>query len=221
VAQIKTKSEIAKLKKAAAIAIKIYRSVSKEIKPGMAERDAAQKIEHAIREAGLKRSFKTIVASGPNAAMPHARPTDRKIGKRDVVVIDFGVVYRGYRSDLTRTVVFGKMPSRMKKAYSAVAEAQALAIRQARPGAVIADLASAAHGFMRKKGFGDAILHSLGHGVGRKIHEAPKLSEKNRHILRKSMLVTIEPGLYIKGSGGVRIEDMVLITENGSKVLTK
>ena len=161
------------------------------------------------------------MASGLNAAKPHAKPTQRKIKPNDLVVVDFGVIYRGYHSDMTRTRVIGKLNPKMKKLYRAVKLAQGEAIKKAKPGLRIADLVKGAHGILRRKGFGKYIMHSLGHGVGKKIHEPPKLSEKNKRCLKERMVITIEPGLYIKGVGGVRIEDMICLTRHGSKVLTR
>lgn len=213
-------TEIKHLKKAAVIARDIFAVISKRIKPGASEREIAHDIEAIVKRKGLKRSFKTIVASGPNAAKPHAKITDRKIAKNDVVVVDFGVVYRGFCSDMTRTVIVGKINPAMRKLYKVVREAQGRAIRRVRPGVKISKLVSDTHGYIRKKGLGKHILHTLGHGLGKRIHQAPKLSEKNKRILKKDMVITIEPGLYVKGKGGVRIEDMILITKNGYEVLT-
>ena len=217
---VRTKTEIENLKKAANIGNKIFAKALKRIKNGASEKEIAQYIEEAIKERGLTRSFKTIVASGPNSAKPHAKPTDRRIKKNDVVVVDFGVVYRGYHSDMTRTLIFGKVGKKLKGFYKAVFRAQKMAIKMIKPGVRIAELTKLAHNYLRSKGFEKNILHTLGHGIGKKIHQAPKLSEKNRRSLKKNMVITIEPGLYQTELGGVRIEDMVLVTENGSKILT-
>jgi len=131
------------------------------------------------------------------------------------------VVYKGERSDMTRTVFVGTPNALMKKLHRAVRGAQLMAIRAVKPGIRISYLTKRTHDFLRKKGFGRNILHSLGHGIGKKVHEPPKLSEKNRNVLKKGMIITIEPGLYVKGKGGVRIEDMVLVTQSGRRILTK
>jgi len=220
-AQIKSTREIKLLKKAADITNDIFRCVSKKVKPGVRESEIVAETEAIIKKKGLKRSFPTIVASGPNAAKPHAKVTERKIKTNDVVVFDFGVIYKGYHSDMTRTIIVGKIDRKLKLLYQTVKKAQKVAIEKVRSGIKASDLAREAHDFMRKKGFGKYILHTLGHGIGMKVHEAPKLSEKNRHILKKNMVCTIEPGLYIKNKGGIRIEDMVLITEKGCQVLTR
>jgi len=216
----KNKNEIGYLKKAAKITVGIFAAVKKRISPGISERRIADEIESIIKNKGLKRSFRTIVASGPNAAKPHAVVTGRKIKKNDVVVIDFGVIYKGYHSDMTRTVLIGNADSKIKRLYKAVKSAQILAIKSVKPGLKISGLAGAAHGFIRKQGLGKYLKHSLGHGVGKRIHEPPKLSEKNPRELKKGMVITVEPGLYIKRKGGVRIEDMVCVTEKGHRVLT-
>ena len=198
----------------------LYKAARKWIRPGERECDIARALERLIKKKGLKRSFRTIVASGPNAAKPHAKPTARIIKKNDVVVLDFGVIYKGYHSDMTRTVLLGKIEGKMRRLYSAVKAAQKKAIKKVRPGLKISRLARDANDYMRRKGFGKYILHTLGHGIGKKIHEAPKLSEKNRNMLKKGMVITIEPGLYVKGAGGIRIEDMVCLTKKGNVVLT-
>jgi Xaa-Pro aminopeptidase len=215
----KSKKEIRYLTRAAKITRGIFGVISKKIKPGAGEREIAGRIGAIIKKKGLKRSFRTIVASGPNAANPHAKLTGRKIKKNDLVVVDFGVVYKGFHSDMTRTVIVGKMSARMRKLYNAVKAAQKEAIGSMRAGLRISEFVTGIHASLRKKGLGKYMRHGLGHGLGKKVHEAPKLSEKNKGILKKGTVVTIEPGLYIKGAGGVRIEDAVLIRENGSRVL--
>lgn len=217
----KRAARIKNLARAAKITKGIFAVVSKGIKPGACEKDIARAIETLIKQKGLRRSFRTIVASGPNAARPHVKVTKRKIKANDVVVVDFGVIYRGYRSDMTRTVIVGKIDAKMRNLYSAVKTAQQAAIRRLRPGLRISDLVRGVHDSFRKKGLGKYILHSLGHGVGKKIHEAPKLSEKNRRRLARGAVITIEPGLYIAKKGGVRIEDMVYLSEKGARVLTR
>ena len=215
-----TSARIRKLEKAARITSRIFEEVVRAIKPGATEEEIASKIESLIKKMGLKRSFGTIVASGPNAAKPHAPVTRRKIRKGDAVVVDFGVIYRGEHSDMTRTVFAGSADPLMRRLYSAVRESQSLAIKAIKPGLTISGYVKKAHDLLRARGFGKYILHTLGHGIGQRVHEAPKLSEKNRRKLKKGMVVTIEPGLYVKGKGGVRIEDMVLITNNGGRILT-
>jgi Xaa-Pro aminopeptidase len=214
-------AKIKNLTASAKITKNIFAAISKKIKPGVRESEIAREINQAIKKKGLKPSFMAIVASGPNAAKPHAKVTDRVIGNGDLVVLDFGVIYKGCCSDMTRTFVIGKISPKVKKLYKAVKAAHGMAIKKVKPGLKISDFVTGIHGFMRKRGMGKYILHSLGHGVGEKIHQAPKLSEKNRGLLKEGMVVTIEPGLYIKKRAGARIEDMVLLTGKGRKVLTR
>ena len=218
---VKTKKELRQLRHAAKITKSIYKDISKKVKPGRSELEIAGDIEENIRKKGFKRSFKTIVASGANTAMPHAKPTARRIKKNDAVMIDFGIVFNGYCSDLTRMITIGRQDPLRSKLYSAVLDAQDFAIKTLRPGIKISGFVAGVHNRMRKKGLGKYIMHSLGHGVGKRIHEAPKLSEKNMGTFKAGMVVTIEPGLYKKGSGGARKEDMIEITKSGARVLTK
>lgn len=217
----KVSTRIKYLRKAAKITKGIFDAIKKEVKPGVRESAIACKIDGAIKKMGLKCSFGPIVASGPNAANPHAKATGRIIKRNDMVVIDFGVIYKGWHSDMTRTIIIGRINAKMKQLYKTVKTAQKMAIRRTRPGLKISDFVSSIHGYMRKKGFEEYILHALGHGVGRKVHQAPKLTEKNCGRLKKGMVITIEPGLYVRQTGGIRIEDMVLITEKGPEVLTR
>ncbi|UCD55613.1 MAG: M24 family metallopeptidase [Candidatus Omnitrophota bacterium] len=214
-------AKIKNLTKAARITKNIFNAVSKKVKPGVRESEITREIDNIIKKKGLKPSFRTIVASGPNAAKPHAKVTERIIKHNDMVVIDFGVIYKSCHSDMTRTVIIGKIDAKMKKLYKIVETAQRMAIKKIRPGLKISDFVSDIYGYIRKAGMGKYILHGLGHGIRKKVHEAPRLTEKNRRRLRKGMVITIEPGLYIKQKGGVRIEDMVLVTEKGPKVLTR
>ena len=218
---IKNAREIKLLTCAARITKEIWNAVSKDIKPGKTEKEIKRGIEARISQRKLKRSFKTIVASGPNGSKPHAVPTERKIKAGDFVVVDFGVIYEGYHSDMTRTVRIGKAKTKMSNLYKVVKKTHSLAIRSIKPGIKISALVKKAHNYIRREKLGKYILHSLGHGIGKKIHEAPKLSEKNNGSLKKNMVITIEPGLYVQGRGGVRIEDMVFVGTSGAKVLTQ
>ncbi len=218
---LKSAKEIKYLAKAAKITSAIYRVVAKEVRPGAREIEIARSIEGIIRKKGLKRSFRTIVASGPNAAKPHAKVTERKIRSKDAVVVDFGVIYRGYHSDMTRTIMMGKADSTMRRLYGVVETAHKMAVQKVRPGIRISDFVGGVHDYIKKAGLGQYIMHSLGHGIGKKIHEGPKLSEKNKRILKERTVITIEPGLYIKKRGGVRIEDMVMVKRKGARVLTR
>ena len=219
--QVKTKEEIRILRKAALITIDIFNEVKKHIKPGVSEIQVRDILQEKIKKRGLKRSFITIAAAGKNAAEPHATVSGRKIKKNDVFVLDFGVIYYGLHSDLTRTLLIGQVNRRLKSIYQAVKQAVNLSINTIKADISISDHVKKVHDSLRKKGFGKYIKHTLGHGLGTNIHEAPKLSERNNRKLKENMVLTIEPGLYIKGLGGVRIEEMVLITKKGCEVLTK
>ena len=216
---MKTAREIAYLKKAQSITREVFRGILKEVKPGVSEKKIEKLIERAIKARGLKRSFRTIVACGQNAAIPHAKAGGNIIKKNDLVVIDFGVIYKGYHSDMTRTIIIGSIDSLMRKLYRTVVKAQKMAIQKIRPGLKISDFVKSINDYMRKNGLGKYMLHSLGHGLGKKIHEPPKLSEKNNRRLKQNMVLTIEPGLYVKGRGGVRIEDAIVLTNKGARFL--
>ncbi len=218
---IKNKKQIKALKIAAKITVGIFKKITKKIKAGALESDIAREIETIIKQKGLKRSFRTIVASGPNSAKPHAKPTKRIFKTDDIIVVDFGVIYKGCYSDMTRTFVLGGIDSKMKLLYKIVKKAQSAAIKKVKPGMKISEFVKYVNNYIRSKRLGKYILHSLGHGIGLKVHEAPKLSEENRGIIKKGMILTVEPGLYIKGLGGVRMEDMVLIKDAGCEILTK
>ena len=218
---VKGAAEIKALRKAALITREIFKKVEPCVRPGVTEKYVAWLIEKERRSYGLRRSFKTIVGSGPNGAIPHAVPSDRRLRNNELVVIDFGVIYKGQHSDMTRTVVLGRPSASLAGIRRAVVKAHRYAIERLRPGLEIAPYVKSVHGKMRAAGFGKYIRHTLGHGVGRRIHEAPKLSERNKRRIKAGMVVTIEPGLYIESRGGVRVEDMVLVTNRKCEVLTR
>jgi Xaa-Pro aminopeptidase len=191
------------------------------VQAGQKEREVADNIRSSLKKFGARPAFRIIVASGKRSAKPHGFATDKIIRRGDLVVIDFGAVYNGYCSDMTRTFIVGKPTAKQKKIYRIVKEAQKRAIKAIRAGKACFEIDMAARQYIEKQGFGKYFIHSTGHGIGRRVHEAPKISKKNRRRLRKGMVITIEPGIYIKGWGGVRIEDMVLVTRRGCKALTK
>lgn len=188
---------------------------------GETEQEVSQRIKLKLKALGAQPAFRIIVASGRRAAKPHGFATNKRIKKGELVVIDFGALYNGYRSDISRTRIVGKPTRKQKKIYRIVLQAQQKAIKAVKAGAVCAEVDQAARDHVAKNGFGKNFVHSTGHGIGRKVHEAPKISKRNRNRLRRGMVITIEPGIYIKGWGGVRIEDMVLVTRQGCRVLTK
>ncbi len=188
---------------------------------GLSEKNIASQIKNLLKSFKARPAFRIIVASGKRSALPHGRATNKRIRQGDLVVIDFGALYNGYRSDISRTFIVGKPSPRQKKIYQIVKQAQLKAIKATKAGQACSKVDAAARDYITKQGFGKYFIHSTGHGIGRKVHQAPKISKRNRHRLRNGMVITIEPGIYIKGWGGVRIEDMVEVTQLGCRVLTK
>jgi len=219
---IKDNEEIGKIKKAVRIADKAFSEILKILKPGIKEKDVALEIEYTMRIMGAENvSFETIVASGQRSAMPHGRASDKKLRKGDFVTLDFGCLYQGYASDITRTLVLGKATERQKKIYNIVLAAQKMACRAVKPGLPCSRLDNVAREMIMKAGYGDNFGHGLGHGIGLIVHDKPVLSPQSTDVLDTGMVVTIEPGIYISNWGGVRIEDDVLVTSNGGQILSK
>ena len=217
----KDATEIALLKKAAEISSSAIRSVVGQIKPGCTEKELALQLDFNARKYGADGlAFETIVAAGENSALPHAQPTDRRIKKGDFVVIDFGVKYRGYCSDETCTIAFGKLTDRQKNAYQIVKEAHDRALAMIKENVHAAEIDHCARSVFGKK-YGRYFVHGTGHGVGLEVHEAPRLSSNSNDVLKPQMVITIEPGLYIPGFWGIRIEDTVLVKENSCEKFTK
>lgn len=213
---IKSEEELARIEKAEAIGDKAFARILNDIRPGITELEVAAKLEYYMREEGTaKNSFDTIVASGLHSAMPHAIPTDKKIEAGDFVTMDFGCVYQGYCSDMTRTVVVGKANDRQKELYQIVLEAQQAGISAIRAGMTGSQVDAVSRDIIKKAGYGEYFGHGLGHSVGLVIHEEPRLSPKCHEVLRENMIQTVEPGIYIPGFGGVRIEDLVCVTADG------
>ena len=219
--------EIATMREAARRLSEVARAVVAGIRRGRTERETAAAIDRQMREAGFdKPAFDTIVASGPNAALPHARPTERTITEGDLVVLDFGGVYDSYCVDLTRTVAVGRAGPRVREVYDAVRAAHDNAIAAVAPGRSRFDIDAAARDTLAASGLGDAFGHGTGHGLGIEVHEEPRVSRRRPDVdadhesVAPGMIFTIEPGAYLPGWGGVRIEDDVLVTETGVDVLT-
>lgn len=193
----------------------------RKVHPGMTEADLAAEIDYRMRCLGASEpAFETIVASGPNAALPHARPRHSPIGTDRVLLVDMGASLDGYASDMTRTLALGKIKPEIRKMYSATLEAQLAAIDAVRPGAAASDVDRAARRVLRAHGLDREFIHSTGHGLGLEIHEAPRLGNGEKTKLLPGMTVTIEPGVYRPGLCGIRIEDTVLVTDRGCEVLT-
>ena len=204
--------------KAVSIADRVYSKL--RVKAGMSELDVARQITSLLLRYRSKPSFKIIVGSGKRSAIPHCFATDKKIKRGELVVIDFGALYNDQRSDITRTIVVGKPSKRQKKIYSIVKKAQSMGIKAVRAGRPCCEVDREVRGYIKQKGFGKYFIHTTGHGIGKGVHQAPKISRRNRRKLKAGMVITVEPGIYIKGWGGVRIEDMILVTAKGGKILT-
>lgn len=219
----KEENEIAVLRKAAEITDRCMENLINFVKPGLTEWEVATEIEVFYRANGcLGTSFPTIIASGSGSSMPHyATSMEKKIERGDVLLIDMGCHLEGYNSDLTRTIFIGTIDETMRKIYSIVREAQQAAIESVRPGITVGRLDNIARSIIARHGYGEAFSHSLGHGVGLDVHEIPALRTGSKFRLSKHTVITVEPGIYIPGKGGVRIEDMVIVSEKGHEVLTK
>ena len=212
--------EIKKIEAAASISTQALKQTRRYIKPGITESELAGMLDFQIRKLGATNSFDTIVAFGPNGSRPHHQPSQRKLKKKDTVLIDFGAKYKGYCSDITRCFVVGGATAFYKKVYDVVEQAQAAAIKMMKAGADMIDVDSAARTVIKDSGL-PVYAHGTGHGLGLEIHETPFLKVKGKGNLKAGQVITIEPGIYIPGKLGVRIEDDVLVTEGGCKILTR
>ncbi len=214
--RIKTPEEIEKLRRAEHIGDIAFSEVLHHIKPGITELELAAKLEYIMKvNGGEKLSFETIIASGINSSKPHAEPSDKKIEKGDFVTMDFGCVYQGYHSDMTRTIVVGKANEEQKKIYEKVREAQQAVLDMLHPGLSGKEYDKVARDIIYAAGYEGCFGHGLGHSVGLEIHEDPRFSMTEEEIIQPGMVITVEPGIYVEGFGGVRIEDMVAVTESG------
>lgn len=218
---VKTEAEIANIREAEAIGDRAFAKILKKLKAGMTEKEVAAILEFFMKEEGADGfSFDTIAASGIHSAMPHAVPTDKVLEPGDFLTMDFGCLCRGYCSDMTRTVVIGKASEEQRKVYDTVLRAQKTALTGIRPGMTGKEIDALARNVIEKAGYGDCFGHSLGHSVGLNIHEKPSFSPNEDTIIRPGMVITVEPGIYIENFGGVRIEDVVVITESGCENIT-
>jgi len=219
---IKDSDEIREIRDAIDHAERGFRLLKASLRSEMTEHEAANELEHAMRRFGAKQSsFETIVAAGARAALPHARPTSARVGEGDFVLVDWGATNaRGYRSDLTRLIVTGSISPKLEKLYGVVLKAQRLGVEAIRPGVLASDVDAAARGAIAQAGYSKLFGHGLGHGIGLEIHEAPRISQNSKVQLKPGMVVTVEPGVYLPGWGGIRIEDDVLVTRSGHEVLS-
>ncbi len=219
---IKSEDEIRILKKSVLLNERVFQLVYNTIEPGMTEIEIGLALELTMRELGGEgASFDTIVAFGTNAAKPHAVPTDRVLNSGDIVLIDMGLVLQGYCSDMTRTFVAGRPDATFLERLRVVRRAQLAGINAIRAGAVCRDVDRAARKVIADAGYGDFFGHGLGHGVGLAVHEEPRLGPRSKKKLRAGMIVTIEPGIYLPDWGGIRLENMAVVREDGCEVLNK
>lgn len=196
-------------------------SLAAGLAPGMREREIQAKLEYDTKMFGSQKpAFDIIIAADPNSSMPHAVTGETKVRENDLILVDMGCVYQGYHSDLTRCFFTGRIPPLKQKIYNTVLQAQELGIKKAGPGVKAKDVDLACRDFIAKKGYAKFFGHGTGHGVGLEIHEAPNVSHRSSEVLEPGMVITVEPGIYLPGQFGVRIEDMLLITDRGAEVLT-
>ncbi len=218
----KDREEIARMGAAAMLAGNVMKGAIQLLKPGIREIEVAAEIEYQMRRNGASGpAFETIVAFGRRSALPHARPTAKRLGKNELVVLDLGAILAHYCSDITRTVFFGRAPARVKKWYLAVLEAQTAAIAAVRNGATCGDVDAAARQVLRGYGLERHFVHSTGHGLGLEVHEDPRVARGQKKRLEPGNVITIEPGIYVPGVGGIRIEDDVAVHAGKTEVLTR
>ncbi len=219
---VKDKDEIANIQKACQIGDEAFARILGYLKPGISEKDVAAELEYQMKMLGAeKEAFSSIVASGYRSAMPHGIASTKKLKKGDFITFDFGAIYNGYVSDMTRTIVLGKATSRQKKVYNTVLKAQLAGVKKVKAGISGKAVDDACRKIITKAGFGKNFGHGTGHGIGLEVHSGPRLSPISEDVLKSGMVVTVEPGIYISGWGGVRIEDDVVVRPSGCTVLNK
>ena len=219
--EIKSAEEIRQMRKALALHRQIYEFIKKEVKPGVTEKEIYDTLENFVKSKNAGFSFPPIIAAGPNSCFPHARVSDRKIRANEPVLIDLGIDLQGYKSDLTRMILLGRIPRFVREAHDFVRRAQALAMEYIQPGRRASEVDEQARNYLAKNRLGKFFGHSLGHGVGLEIHENPRISQSSSTILKEGMIFTVEPAVYIPHQFGIRIEDMVLVTQQGCEVLSE
>ena len=218
---VKSAEEIARIRRSVAINSQAFEEAVKRARVGMTEAELAAELEHRMRKLGAERpSFETIVAGGERSSLPHAQPTSAKLEKGQLVVVDMGATRDGYCSDMTRMLFFGEPGPKVKRMYQAVLEAQLAGVDAVRAGAPTRRVDAAARRVLKGYGLDRFFVHSTGHGLGLEIHEPPRIGKKDKASLQTGMAVTIEPGVYLEGFGGIRIEDTVVVTDAGCEILT-
>lgn len=219
---VKDEEEVKVIRKAAEIADKAFAHMLKFIKSGMTEREIGLELEFTMKKLGATDlSFPSIVASGVRSCLPHGQATSKVVNNGEFLTLDFGCIFGEYCSDMTRTIIIGDPSDKMKEIYNTVLQAQKDALAAIKAGVAASKVDEAARSYIESKGYGKYFGHGTGHGVGREIHEGPSVSPKSTTILEAGMIITDEPGIYIPDFGGVRIEDLILVTENGCEVLSK
>ncbi|QEE29243.1 aminopeptidase P family protein [Terriglobus albidus] len=219
--EIKDAAEIRRMRQAAALGARLFDHILGFLEPGITEVAVAAELEHQARLLGAEAmSFETIVASGARSALPHGRASSSRIPRKGFITLDFGVILNGYCSDMTRTVHMGRATAEEERAYAAVLEAQESAVAAAKDGVTCGDVDEAARSVLKRAGLARYFTHSTGHGVGLEIHEGPRIAANQKQPLAEGMVVTIEPGVYLPGRFGIRIEDTVVINRNGCEIIT-
>ena len=218
---IKDQNEVSLMKKAIGITFKGFDFIKDTLRPGIKERELAVRLEHFLKQQGADAvSFPIIVVSGAHSSLPHASVSNRRIQKNDLVLVDMGVSYKGYKSDLTRVFFLGKISSRFRQIYDVVLEAQRKAIKSIKPGIKISKIDKLSRDYISQKGWANNFRHSLGHGIGLEVHEEPAVTFKNDAVLKAGMVFTVEPAVYISDKFGIRLEEMILVTKKGCEVLS-
>lgn len=218
---VKSPAEVSTIRDAAVLISRVFEKVIPRIRPGVTELQLAARIEYEIKLlGGTGPSFETIVAAGPRSSWAHARPSSKPLAKNELVVLDHGAILRAYCSDLTRTVHVGRASSRIRNLYTAVLEAQQAAKAAIKPGVTAGSVDAAARGTLKRKRLAQYFTHSTGHGLGLEIHEMPRIGKGEETVLQEGMVITVEPGVYLDGVGGIRIEDDVVVTKTGAVDLT-
>jgi Xaa-Pro aminopeptidase len=218
---VKTADEIARIRRSVETNSRAFEQTIRRFREGMTESDLAAELEYRMRRLGAEKpSFDSIVAGGPRSALPHAQPTAAKLRNGQLVVVDMGAIQDGYCSDMTRMLFIGTPTAKVKRLYAAVLEAQLAAVAAVRPGVLATKVDRAARQVLKGHGLDRFFVHSTGHGLGLEIHEPPRIGKRDKTRLEAGMAITIEPGVYLEGYGGIRIEDTLVVTETGAEILT-